>query len=173
MNEERNMRIYSFAPIVDANCRVLILGTMPGVMSQKKQQYYGFERNAFWRIIYDLFDSEPDEDYGLRKEFLLRHGIALWDVLKACEREGSSDSEIREPEPNDFGSLYQKYPGIRAVCFNGGPAARFYQRYVVKKGVAGNLDFYHLPSTSPAYTLPFEKKLEQWQLVRKLIDTSI
>jgi TDG/mug DNA glycosylase family protein len=143
---------------------------MPGVMSLRKQQYYGFERNAFWRIVYNLFDSEPDEDYSLRKEFLLRHGIALWDVLKACEREGSSDSEIRDPEPNDFEGFYQMYPGIKIVCFNGGPAARLYQRCVAKKGAAGNMVHYHLPSTSPAYTLPFEKKLEQWQLVRKLLD---
>ncbi len=160
------MKIYSFPPIADKNSRVLILGTMPGVMSLKKQQYYGFDRNAFWRIIYNLFDSEPDEDYIMRREFLLRHGIALWDVLKACEREGSSDSEIRDPEPNDFESFYRMYPGIRDVCFNGGPAARLYQRFAVKRGIS----YYRLPSTSPAYTLPFEKKLEQWQLVRELLD---
>lgn len=162
------MKIYSFAPIVDDNSRVLILGTMPGVMSLKKQQYYGFERNAFWRIIYNLFGSEPDEDYEMRRGFLLSHGIALWDVLKACEREGSSDSEIRDPEPNDFESFYRAYPKIRDVCFNGGPAVRLYQRFVVKKG----LSFYRLPSTSPAYTMPYEKKLEQWRLVRKLLESN-
>ena len=63
------MKIYSFAPIADENCKVLILGTMPGVMSLKKQQYYGFERNAFWRIIYALFDQEPDNDYEMRRAF--------------------------------------------------------------------------------------------------------
>ena len=73
------MKIYSFAPIADESCKVLILGTMPGVMSLKKQQYYGFERNAFWRIIYALFDQEPDNDYEMRRAFLLRHRIALWD----------------------------------------------------------------------------------------------
>lgn len=176
------MRIFSFDPIADKNCKILILGTMPGVMSLKKQQYYGFERNAFWRIIYELFDSELDEDYRRRKEFLLRHGIALWDVLKACEREGSSDSEIKNPEPNDFEGFFSTYPAIRHVCFNGGPAASLYRRYVSKKGIAVKMNrtnadnvnsamkFFNLPSTSPAYTLPFEKKLEQWQLVRKLID---
>ncbi len=165
------MKIYSFDPIADKNCKVLILGTMPGVMSLKKQQYYGFERNAFWRIVYKLFDCEPDEDYRMRKEFLLRHGIALWDVLKACEREGSSDSDIRNPEPNDFKGLYKMYPSIKHVCFNGGPAARLYQRNIIFNGVAAEqeLIFYNLPSTSPAYTIPFEKKLEQWKLVRSLL----
>lgn len=114
----------------------------------------------------------------MRRKFLLRHGIALWDVLKACEREGSSDSDIKNPEANDFEGLHKMYPGIRHVCFNGGSAAKLYQRYVAKKGtmvnngITGNMDFHQLPSTSPAYTLPFDKKLEQWQLVRKLLEES-
>ncbi len=160
------MKIYSFEPVIDERCSVLILGTMPGVMSLKKQQYYGFERNAFWRIIYALFDLEPDKDYSLRKAFLLSHGIALWDVLKACERESSSDSDIKNPEPNDFASLFQCYPAIRHVCFNGGPAARLYNRFVKRRGVGDMIqDFQILPSTSPAYTIPFEKKLEQWKVI--------
>jgi hypoxanthine-DNA glycosylase len=116
------MRIYSFDPIIDDNCRVLVLGTMPGPASLRRQQYYGYERNAFWRIIYDLFEEEPEEDYGFRKSFLLKHNIALWDVLKSCEREGSSDSGIRNPVPNDFAALYSKFPGIKHICFNGRPA---------------------------------------------------
>jgi len=163
------MRIYSFAPIVDKNCNVLILGTMPGVMSLKKQQYYGFDRNAFWKIIYALFGSEPDEDYGLRKAFLLSHGIALWDVLKACEREGSSDSDIKNPEPNDFAGFYEEYPDIKYVCFNGGPAANLYKRFVIKKGIGvSGKESFILPSTSPAYTLPFGEKLERWRLLNRL-----
>jgi len=163
------MRIYSFAPIVDKGCNILILGTMPGVMSLKKQQYYGFDRNAFWRIIYALFGSEPDEDYELRKAFLLDHGIALWDVLKACEREGSSDSDIRNPEPNDFSGFFEMYPGIKYICFNGGPAASLYRRFVTRQGIGGDdKEMYILPSTSPAYTLPFDEKLERWRLLSKL-----
>ncbi|HPV01309.1 MAG TPA: DNA-deoxyinosine glycosylase [Clostridiales bacterium] len=163
------MRIYSFDPIADENCKVLILGTMPGVMSLKKQQYYGFERNAFWRIIYAVFGREPDEDYELRKAFLLEHRIALWDVLKACEREGSSDSEIRNPEPNDFESFFRRCKGIRYVCFNGGPARRLYERFVRKKGTGSHItQYFDLPSTSPAYVLAFEKKLEKWMLLKEL-----
>lgn len=164
------MKIHSFEPVVDENCGVLILGTMPGVMSLRKQQYYGFERNAFWRIIYALFGLEPDEDYQLRKAFLLRHGIALWDVLRACEREGSSDSDIRNPEPNDFAGLFERYPSIKYVCFNGGPASRLYRRFVTMQGIGGaEKEFFVLPSTSPAYTIPFEDKLEQWKLLLKLL----
>jgi TDG/mug DNA glycosylase family protein len=165
------MKIYSFEPIVDENCIVLILGTMPGVMSLRKQQYYGFDRNAFWRIIYALFGLEPDEDYELRRAFLLEHGIAVWDVLKACEREGSSDSDIRNPEPNDFTGLFERYPSIRYVCFNGGPASRLYERYVARQQVGCTAkEFFMLPSTSPAYTIPFKDKLEKWKLLLTLLE---
>lgn len=164
------MAIFSFEPIVDDKCKVLVLGTMPGVMSLRKQQYYGYDQNAFWRIMYGLFDLKPDEDYDRRKAFLLQHNIAVWDVLMACEREGSSDSDIKNPVPNDFASLYKQYPNIGNVCFNGGPAGRLYSRFIekpVEHGAARS--FYSLPSTSPAYTIKFEKKLEQWKLLLQLL----
>lgn len=166
------MLIYSFEPIVDENCKVLILGTMPGVMSLKKQQYYGYDQNAFWRIIYGLFGQKPDEDYELRVAFILRHRIAVWDVLMACEREGSSDSDIKNPEPNDFPYLYSRYPDLQDICFNGGPAERLYRRFIEKPGADrfGPKIYYSLPSTSPAYTIGFERKLEQWKLILQLLE---
>ncbi|NLV36737.1 MAG: DNA-deoxyinosine glycosylase [Clostridiaceae bacterium] len=162
--------IYSFAPIIDESCSVLLLGTMPGAESLRRQQYYGYEHNVFWRIIYKLFDREPDGDYVKRIAFLLQHSIALWDVLKACEREGSSDSKIKKPVPNDFAGLYLHYPNIKSVCFNGGGAEKLYSRFVEKRGVvASGKGFYKFPSTSPAYTIAFEKKLEQWQSLLPLL----
>lgn len=164
------MPIHSFEPIVNNKCKVLILGTMPGVMSLRKQQYYGYDRNAFWRVMYGLFGLELDEDYERRKAFLLRHNIAVWDVLMACEREGSSDSDIKNPIPNDFAALYRQYPNIGSVCFNGGPAGRLYSRFIEKPGESAIARaFYSLPSTSPAYTISFEKKLEQWKLLLQLL----
>lgn len=164
------MAIYSFEPIVDKDCRILLLGTMPGVMSLKKQQYYGYDRNAFWRILYALFDKTPDESYEMRKEFLLQHNIAVWDVLKACEREGSSDSDIRDPVPNDFNWLYNQFPKIKSVCFNGGPAGKLYKRFIEKRGDNAFIKaYFNLPSTSPAYTIAFERKLEQWRLILMLL----
>lgn len=164
------MPIYSFAPIVDDKCRVLILGTMPGVISLRRQQYYGNMQNNFWRIIYSLFEEPVDEDYDRRKAFLLLHHIAVWDVLRACEREGSSDSDIKDPVPNDFAWLFKSYPDIRSVCFNGGPAERLFKRHVEKRGVdISGKTFYGLPSTSPAYTIGFEKKFEQWKLLLTLL----
>ena len=165
------MPIFSFEPIVDDKCKILILGTMPSVMSLSKQQYYGNKLNAFWRIMYALFDREPDDDYKKRKAFVLQHHIAVWDVLNACEREGSSDSDIKNPVLNDFSALYMRYPNIGSVCFNGGPASRLYGRFVEKPGESGEVrSFYNLPSTSPAYTLSFDKKLEQWKLILRLLE---
>lgn len=166
------MPIRSFEPIVDDNCKVLILGTMPGAMSLRKQQYYGNDQNAFWRIIYGLFGQKPDEDYGMRIAYILRHQIAVWDVLKACDRESSSDSDIKNPVPNDFPSLYERYPDLKNICFNGGPAERLYKRFVEKPGAArfGVKVYHSLLSTSPAYTIGFERKLEQWKLLLKLLE---
>lgn len=164
------MPIFSFEPIADDKCKILILGTMPGVMSLKKQQYYGYDRNAFWRIMYGLFNRIPDEDYGKRKAFMLQHNIAVWDVLMACEREGSSDGDIKDPVSNDFTALYKRYPNIKSVCFNGGPAGRLYRRYVKNyEKQEDEHSFYSFPSTSPANTIPFEKKLEQWRALLQLL----
>ncbi len=165
------MPIQSFEPIVDDQCKVLILGTMPGVMSLKKQQYYGYDQNAFWRIIYGLFGRKPDEEYEMRIAFVLRQHIAVWDVLMACERQGSSDSDIKNPVPNDFTALYERFPNLQKVCFNGGPAERLYKRFVEKPGDNrfGSKSYHGLPSTSPAYTIGLERKLEQWKLLLQLL----
>lgn len=165
------MPIYSFEPIINKSCKILILGTMPGVMSLKKQQYYGFDQNAFWRIMYALFGQEPDRDYEKRKRFVLEHHIAVWDVLMACEREGSSDSDIKNPVPNDFAALYLHYTSIGSVCFNGGPAERLYNRFVEKtQKCSCKRNFFSLPSTSPANTTRFDKKLEEWRLLLRLLE---
>lgn len=155
----------SFEPIIDNNSKIIIIGTMPGVKSLEKQEYYGHERNSFWRIISSLFGHTTITEYSEKKTFLLEHHIALWDVLKACEREGSLDSNIKNPIPNDFEALFKKHPNIKAIYFNGDPAQKLFNRLVTKK--MGRLDIpqYRLPSTSPANAIPFEQKLKYWQLV--------
>jgi len=89
----------SFPPIADSSCVCLILGSMPGEESLRRQQYYGHPRNAFWRIINE---NLPNRSYEDRCSFLLAHGIALWDVLKSAHRQGSLDSAIRNEKPNEF-----------------------------------------------------------------------
>lgn len=155
--------INSFEPIVNKDSKILILGTMPGVQSLQRQEYYGNERNAFWKIIFSLLQQKITNDYERKKKLLLEHRIALWDVLKACNREGSLDSDIKDAVPNDFASFFKQYPNIKAVYFNGEPAEKFYKKLVGIK----NFDvFYHrLPSTSPSNAVKFEEKLNYWKVI--------
>lgn len=162
--------INSFDPIIDSNCKVLILGTIPGVKSLQKKEYYGHERNAFWKIIYSLFNQELSSDYSTKKAFLIKHNIALWDVLKSCHREGSSDSNIKNSIPNDINGLLKKYPNIKAIFFNGETAQKLFNGFISKNLENTNISFKTLPSTSPANTKKIEQKLDKWKEILLIIE---
>lgn len=140
---------------------------MPGEASLIKQQYYGHPRNHFWKLIYTLFATgEIPKSYEEKVQFLLSHHLALWDVLAFCEREGSLDSSIRNETPNDFHSLFLQYPNIRYVLFNGAKAYTSFQRHIGFHEFP-YLTFHQLPSTSPANTIGFQKKLQHWMIVKQ------
>lgn len=149
----------SFEPIWAENARVLIVGSMPSVKSLEDAQYYAHPRNAFWPILFDIFGETPSRDYERKKALIREHGLALWDAAAMCEREGSLDSDMRDVVFNDFGRLYAQCPNIQTVLCNGATAHKLF----VKSGWAGARQVIRMPSTSPAYTLPYEKKLEVWK----------
>ena len=151
-------------PFTASGKRVLVLGSMPGVASLNARQYYAHPRNAFWPVMYALWGETPPAEYEKRLEFLKAHRVALWDVAAACFREGSLDSGIRNARPNDFAALFAACPEIRAVFFNGQAAWTLYHRLCPELG--GGAARTRLPSTSPAYTMPFEQKLAAWRVVR-------
>lgn len=160
--------VRSFPPIARPDAHVLILGSIPGVASLAAGQYYAHPRNAFWPIMGALFGADPVVAYGKRVACLKRHGIAVWDVLKHCEREGSLDADIRTDslQANDFAGFLRTHPRIARVVFNGATAQRLYQREVLPtlSGVARNLPGLRMPSTSPAYAaMDFATKLEAWR----------
>lgn len=155
---------HSFPPVYAPDARVLVLGSMPGVASLNAQQYYAHPRNAFWPIVFALWDEKPPTDYAARLAFLRARRVALWDVAAACFREGSLDSGIRGARPNDFAALFAACPQIRAIFFNGQAAWTLYHRLCPGEG--GDAPRVRLPSTSPAYTMPFEQKLAAWRAVR-------
>lgn len=160
---------YSFKPIINDSARVIILGSMPGIKSLTEQQYYAHPQNAFWRIMATVFDFDTLGSYEQRLEYLKENGVALWDVLHSCKREGSLDSMIQSQTQvsNDFNTLFQKYPNIRAVFFNGAKAESYFKRYILPSLAEHQLHFARLPSTSPAHaSLSFEKKLEAWRVIR-------
>lgn len=146
-------------PIIDQAAGTLILGSFPSEASLAAQQYYGHRQNQFWRLLGAVLEVPLAEmDYAARQTMLHRAGIAVWDVYSSCERAGSLDSAIREALPNDFGKLKKLAPGLRRICFNGQTAARF-ARHFEGLGYATAV----LPSSSPAYTLSFDKKLAAWR----------
>lgn len=158
--------IASFPPAVSDSCRVLVLGTMPGVESLRQQQYYAHPRNAFWRIMGDILAFAPELSYPERLAVLNRHGVGLWDTVKFCERRGSLDSEIKSPEFNDFAALFIRYPNLKKVCLNGKGAEKFFKRYLNLNRLPPGLEVCVLPSTSPAYaSVSYERKLEAWRRV--------
>ena len=158
------MKKFSFPPISNQDSKILILGTMPGAMSLKLNQYYGHEGNSFWKLIFSIFNKSFSTNYEERKDILLQNNIALWDVLKACEREGSSDNAILLEESNDFISFFNKHPNIRLIAFNGQNAETYFYKYSKYRP---DVEFITLPSTSPTNTWKrFDEKLLEWSKIK-------
>ena len=168
MSDARVPLSVGFPPIEDAQARVLILGSLPGRKSLELEQYYAQPYNAFWRIMGELTGAGPALEYPARLVRLRAHGVAVWDVLAAGEREGSLDSSIVRASivVNDFNAFFERHRQLRLICFNGNTAAGLFTRKVLP-GLAPTwaaLERRALPSTSPAYaSLRFEQKLARWR----------
>jgi TDG/mug DNA glycosylase family protein len=116
----------------------------------------------------DFFGFERNDPYETRKAIVSDKGIAVWDVLASCQRQGSLDKDIKFPEVNDIGAFVKSHPSLRAIVFNGGKARQvFLQTYQDK--IEG-IDLIALGSTSPAYTLAYEKKRDQWRIILDYLD---
>jgi len=156
--------IYSFAPVSNADARVLILGSMPGKKSLEQNQYYAHPLNAFWKIMGELVGAYPSLPYEEKLYALKSSGIALWDVLASCVRETSLDSHIRKEFANDFASFFAQHPHITQVFFNGSKAEQCFRKFVQGKQALPPLSFRRLPSTSPAHAgMRYEDKLQAWR----------
>lgn len=137
---------HTIDPVFDADSRVLMLGTMPSPKSRETGFYYGHPQNRFWKVMATLFDEPVPEGNDQKRDLVLRHGVALWDVLSECTIEGASDGTIADCAPNNIGSVLAKAP-IQAVFCTGAKATELYGRYCEPQtGVACT----RLPSTSPA-----------------------
>mgnify|MGYP006168724419 FL=1 len=153
-------RLQGLPPVLDAGTRLLVLGSFPGVASLRAQQYYGHPQNQFWKILGALWQQPLIAlPYAERIAALHEHGLGLWDVYGACEREGSLDADIRAAELNDFAAVQRQCPLLEAIAHNGGESYRH-----AKHTSAFGLPVYKLPSTSPAHAaLSFQHKLLAWQ----------
>ena len=153
-------RLSGLAPVLDAHTRILVLGSFPGAASLAAQQYYAHPRNQLWPILSALVDEPLAAlPYVERLPRLLAHGVGLWDVLAACEREGSLDAAIRNSAANDFARLHRLCPALATVGFNGAAAGKFAPQFAQ----AGYRTVV-LPSTSPAHAaMGVEAKLRAWR----------
>jgi double-stranded uracil-DNA glycosylase len=151
-----------FPPVLAADTRILILGSFPGEASLAAQQYYAHPRNQFWRLLSAVLnDDMVSLPYDARLERLKTHQVGLWDVLAACEREGSLDAAIRKPQANNFEHLKHECPRLRRVCFNGKTSGRFEALFQ-----DAGFETLVLPSSSPANAqLSFEQKLTIWHQI--------
>jgi hypoxanthine-DNA glycosylase len=147
-------------PVIDRQTRVLVLGSFPGAASLAARQYYAHPRNQFWPLMGALLGEPLAElPYAVRLTRLLAHRVGVWDVLGACVRQGSLDSNIRHPQANDFERLRRLAPELKRVGFNGGTSGRFAPAFA-----AAGYETVVLPSSSPAHAARnFEQKLELWR----------
>lgn len=156
-------RIASFPPVILQNSKILILGSVPGMKSLEMSQYYAHPQNVFWKIIFELLNEPFTTDYLLRLAVLEKYGIALWDVIDTCEREGSLDSKIKNEEDNDILQLLKKYPNIKTIYCNGKKSFNNIRKLLnneIERSIVS------LPSTSPAYAMiNFQQKLAQWKII--------
>lgn len=140
---------------------------MPGERSLRERQYYAHPQNAFWKVMGQIIGLDPLAPYADRIQRMKEAGIALWDVIRCCERRGSLDGDILKSsiEPNDFAVFFQDHPRVELVCFNGAMAAQSFQRHVLPTLGEFDLKNLRMPSTSPAYTMSFAKKVEAWTAI--------
>jgi hypoxanthine-DNA glycosylase len=157
-------KVHPFPPVFDKDAEILILGTFPSVKSRENQFYYGHPQNRFWQVLANIFEDDLPHTIDEKKRFLLKHHIALWDVLSSCEIKNSADSSIKSPTVNNIEPLIESTRIQRIYC-NGKKAQALYERYIEHKQSA--FPSVCLPSTSPAnagYSL--SKLIDVWRIIK-------
>ena len=169
-------RIHGFPPIENPAARILVLGSMPGEASLRAGQYYAHPQNVFWKIAGEVFGACVPADvsggdlreapYSTRLAVLATAGIALWDVIASCHREGSLDADIARDTlvANDFAGFFATHVRIERVLFNGAQAEASFRRHVAPTLGLSGIAFVKMPSTSPANaSIPYARKLALWR----------
>ena len=151
---------HEIPPVFDENSRVLVLGSFPSVQSRKAAFFYGHPQNRFWRVLSAVFGEPVPGDVPEKKALLLKHKVALWDVIASCDVTGSADASIKNVVPAYIERITGAAPIERVVC-NGGTAGRLYKRYLQERT---GLSAVVLPSTSPANAAwRLERLVERWR----------
>ncbi len=143
-----------FEPVYNENSKILILGSFPSVKSRKNNFYYGNKQNRFWNTLYKFFNEDVADNIESKTKFILKHHLALWDVVQACEIDGSKDSSIKNYVLADMQNLLQKCK-IEYIILNGGTAYTLFDKNFAHLGIP----YVKLTSTSPANT---RYTFEEW-----------
>ena len=152
-------------PFYDKDSKILILGSFPSVKSREQLFFYGHPQNRFWKVAAAVFEQDVPQSIAEKKGFLKRNNIAMWDVIGACEIEGSADSTIKDVVPNDLLRILDT-ADIRAIFVNGKTAEKYYNRYTKE---ATGRPAICLPSTSPANAAwTMEKLIAAWKVIREI-----
>ena len=166
----RQTVISALAPTISVSSQIIVLGSMPGSISQKEAEYYAHPRNLFWDCVETKFQIDRNAPYQARLAALNDAHIGLWDVLASCSRIASSDATIRDAKCNDFVKLLSVYPHISRICLNGRAAFNYWRRLVMPsfadelaKDLLADVKIIGLPSTSPAHAaLSPAAKIDVW-----------
>ena len=151
-------------PLYNSRSEILILGSFPSVKSREAMFFYGHPQNRFWKVIAGIFDDSVPKTIEEKKQLILDHHLALWDVISSCEIEGSSDASIKNVTANDLSIILQAAP-IRKILVNGKTAEKLYIRYIQPKT---QIPAICLPSTSPANAAwSLERLIDVWGRVLK------
>ena len=155
------MEIHNIKPLYDKNSKILILGSFPSVKSREAQFFYHHPQNRFWKIMNRILNEDMNTIEN-KKTILLKHNIALWDVIESCEIKGSSDSSIKHVCPNNINQIINN-SNIKYIFTNGKKSHELYNKYCLKET---NIQAIYLPSSSPAnaaYNL--ERLVEEWKII--------
>ncbi|MBQ8309693.1 MAG: DNA-deoxyinosine glycosylase [Clostridia bacterium] len=156
------MQVHPIPPLYDTESRVLILGSFPSVKSRAEGFFYGHPQNRFWRVLAGVFEDDVPTTVDEKRAFLVRHHVALWDVIASCEITGSSDSSIRSVVPTDLMPILASAP-IERIFVNGKTAENYFRRF--QKPILGR-DAICLPSTSPANaTKSLSALIDAWRVI--------
>lgn len=155
-------QVHPIPPLYDEKSCVLILGSFPSVKSREQGFFYGHPQNRFWRVLAALLNEPIPQSVDEKRQMILKHNLALWDVIGSCEITGSSDSSIRNVIPNDIGMLIRKSK-INKIYVNGKTAEKYYIKYIEPQiGIKAQC----LPSTSPANAAwSFGALLDAWKTI--------
>ncbi|WP_290773225.1 DNA-deoxyinosine glycosylase [Anaerofustis sp.] len=159
------MQYHNIEPVFDKSSKILILGSFPSVKSREAKFFYHHPQNRFWKLISILTNTKLPVDIPSKKNMLLNNHIAVWDVIKSCDIEGSSDSSIKNVKVNDL-SIILNNSNVEKIFLNGGTAFNLYKRYNNDM----KTEYFKLPSTSPAnarYSL--DMLVKEWEIIKAYI----